>query len=553
MSMTLSADCDNSTDLAFIRYWSNRHGYRFTTTGEGDIHIHVVRSNARRFTYIEELCRASDEIYEMALEGAPAKAVLKIMCSSIRGLRYALNLFRKKPRQSVWNNDVAYEYPHFPLRGIVEGFYGKPWTFAQRLDMLQFIADQNMNAYIYAPKDDAYHREKWRELYNEEAGADLQALMQSSQALGLHFYYCIAPGLSMQYSSEEDYAALLLKAKQLYQLGIRRFGLLLDDIPEELQHAEDRLAYPDLAAAHIRLINRCFHDLRKWDSCIELIVCPTQYWGKGEEYYITALGQAIHPSIDLFWTGRNICSQEITLMEAAVFTRNASRPPLYWDNYPVNDMEMTDELHIGPYRQRDAKLYCFSRGIIANGMSLPESSKIAFATIADYAWNPVRYDSEHSWRKAIGLVVGGTLREDFLRFADNVRYSCLHPSDAPQLEKALTRFEFEYKHEKTEERPLAIKRMKQFALRMAESAQALRASSEQYPALMGELERWLCKYEQGCELLLHAIDYLDNDASGGALEQLQSEYAWYRQDSAYVFGDVLASFMNKLLDQGFTK
>ena len=49
------------------------------------------------------------------------------------------------------------------LRGIVEGFYGTPWNFDIRADLLNFCGEYNLNAYIYAPKDDPYHRDKWRE------------------------------------------------------------------------------------------------------------------------------------------------------------------------------------------------------------------------------------------------------------------------------------------------------------------------------------------------------------------------------------------------------
>ncbi len=52
-----------------------------------------------------------------------------------------------------------------PLRGIVEGFYGTPWTTTDRMDILGFCGEHGLNAYIYAPKDDPYHRDKWREPY----------------------------------------------------------------------------------------------------------------------------------------------------------------------------------------------------------------------------------------------------------------------------------------------------------------------------------------------------------------------------------------------------
>ena len=53
-----------------------------------------------------------------------------------------------------------------PRRGVIEGFYGRPWTFAERVDALRFLADVGMNAYVYAPKDDPKHRAAWREPYD---------------------------------------------------------------------------------------------------------------------------------------------------------------------------------------------------------------------------------------------------------------------------------------------------------------------------------------------------------------------------------------------------
>ena len=45
-----------------------------------------------------------------------------------------------------------------PESGVVEGFYGRPWTEAERRMMLHFLGEHGMNLYVYAPKDDPYHR-----------------------------------------------------------------------------------------------------------------------------------------------------------------------------------------------------------------------------------------------------------------------------------------------------------------------------------------------------------------------------------------------------------
>ena len=92
------------------------------------------------------------------------------------------------------------------------------------------------------------------------------------------------------------------------------------------------------------------------------MVCPTVYWGTGEEQYVRRLGRGIPATIDIFWTGSAICSPTLTADAAAAFARTTLRPPMYWDNYPVNDVAMTHQLHIGPYRGREDILHRFAAG-----------------------------------------------------------------------------------------------------------------------------------------------------------------------------------------------
>ena len=82
-----------------------------------------------------------------------------------------------------------------PLRGIVEGFYGRAWTFDERADIMNFCRQHNLNAYIYAPKDDPYHREKWRTPYPTEKLDELKKLVEISKQNGVKFIFAISPGL----------------------------------------------------------------------------------------------------------------------------------------------------------------------------------------------------------------------------------------------------------------------------------------------------------------------------------------------------------------------
>ena len=161
-------------------------------------------------------------------------------------------------------------------------------------------------------------------------------------------------------------------------------------------------------------------------------MCPTGYHGAGDEEYVVTLGSLLDGRVDLFWTGRAICSPAITAAEAVAFARGALRPPLYWDNYPVNDVAMIHEAHLGPYRGRDPLLDRFSVGVMANAMEHAEASKIALATIADYLWEPADYDPERSWQRALAEV-GGPDAWALQCFADTVRGSCLAEPDPTDL------------------------------------------------------------------------------------------------------------------------
>jgi hyaluronoglucosaminidase len=324
----------------------------------------------------------------------------------------------------------------FAIRGVMEGFYGNPWSHAQRLRLIDFLAARGMTTFVYSPKDDPLLRQHWRLPYGAEALERLAELVTRCRSVGMDLAWCISPGLSIRYADASDRDAIVAKVRAVMGLGVRHIGLFYDDIPWELQYAEDRAAYDDLAAAHIALAQHLFAAL---PADARLLVCPTVYWGRGSEPYLAALGLGLDPRIELLWTGRAICSPTLDLDDAAVFTRTARRPPTYWDNYPVNDVAMSYELHIGPYRGRDPLLWRASTGIVANGMELFEASLIPFATIADYLRDPAGYDPEASWRAAMRDVVGEADLEPFALFADNVRSSCLAVEDAPIVSAALER------------------------------------------------------------------------------------------------------------------
>src|ERR1044071_78631 len=96
--------------------------------------------------------------------------------------------------------------------GVVEGFYGRPWSAAQRGQLFAWMRAWGLNTYLYAPKDDRKHRLFWRELYSQDEAAELKSLVRDCRTNGVHFIYAIAPGLDLAYSSSEELARLRTKA-----------------------------------------------------------------------------------------------------------------------------------------------------------------------------------------------------------------------------------------------------------------------------------------------------------------------------------------------------
>ncbi|WP_010204478.1 protein O-GlcNAcase [Salinibacterium sp. PAMC 21357] len=442
---------------------------------------------------------------------------------------------------AVFERDVPSTSP-FAVRGVIEGFYGSPWSHAQRVDLISFLAERGMNTFVYSPKDDPLVRHDWRSPYAGAELARMSELIARCAEHGMTFLYCLSPGLTIKYSSSDDLRMLLAKFAAVGELGVTSFGLLLDDIPARLQHPEDIATFSDLVDAHQSLIGGVFS---QFSSDTHLTVCPTQYWGYGTEEYISRLGRALDPRIDLFWTGRAICSPTLDLADAAAFARSTGRPATYWDNYPVNDVAMGHELHIGPYQGRDPQLFRFSTGIIANGMQLFESSKIPFATIADYLRDPEGYDAEASWKQAIMDVVGPENAADFTVFADTVRFSCLSADDAPELAEALERFTFELEYG---DRVSAAAELVQRAESMVQAADRLLDGPVSNPALIAEVRPWLKSFRLGSQALvevatLATVDRLDTDGPTVLRPFLEG----LRNARRRVFGDLLDMTLAELV------
>lgn len=435
----------------------------------------------------------------------------------------------------------------FAIGGVIEGFYGRPWSHDQRLDMVRFLSDVGLNTFVYSPKDDPFTRRFWRELYPAQQRDALAEIAAEAHARGIRMQYALSPGLSMRYADPGDVDAILAKFTQVAALGITSFALFLDDIPGVLQHEPDRAMFDSLVEAQVAVVNHVVSRLSAAVEVTDFAVCATLYCGRGDEPYMRDLGRGLADGVRLYWTGRQICSPELEVHDAEVFARTTGRPPLYWDNFPVNDVAMTGELHIGPYVGRDAGLASVAEGIVANAMPLPEASKIALSSIADYVRDPQAFDPEASWESAISRAAGPRDAEALREFADACRGSALCTDDAPRLAAVLAQFVFDYEFG---DRLDAVRAVDTHLSDVLRTTAVL--SAPQNAALGREIAPWLAQFRRSIAAVRLTIALLPTQGTGtppslaaaadravvmDALEELRST-------RLRVFGDLVDMFLS---------
>ena len=420
-------------------------------------------------------------------------------------LRYSLNAIRDWLETDKTELELT-DGPDFAVRGVVEGFYGKPWTHAQKLKGIEYFADYNMNTYFLAPKDDPLQRFNWRSPFSSNYLQDTAELINHGKLHGIDFVLCVSPGLSVEYSNEADVDAVVNRFKQLTNLGANHFGMLWDDIAWEMQHDSDSAKYVSTAQAHADFTNRVWDKLVAYNERAQLTVCPMHYAGRGNEPYLIDLGRELKSRINLMWTGRQICSEYLDVSDAVVFERSALRPALYWDNFPVNDGGMQVNLYIGPIRGREKGLHKYSAGLLSNPMLQFEASLIPISTIGDYLWNSQDYDPEISWEEALIKVIPNEIDRAALRkFFRTSLGSNVGGDPAPDLRKV---FRAGVTAWRSGDMATAANVFETEGREMESNYQYLTTAKTTVPELIAEIKPWLEKYRVGGQALIGLAEVL---------------------------------------------
>jgi len=368
---------------------------------------------------------------------------VEIRHGSKRGLKYALESLSKMfTKDHSLPLGIVEDGPAFPMRGIIEGFYGVPWSHQDRLDAIVFCEENRLNTYMYAPKDDPFHRELWRVPYPAHEFKELTELIDEANRRMVDFYFSISPGKDFNFAEEADFEALFQKIDAVVARGVRHFCLLLDDIDYAL-HGADKEMFATPGKAHSHISNRLFKHLKKCIDNPVIVMCPTEYWQIKDSPYRSDLKHHLDSEIKVFWTGYNTIAEYIRNEDGPLVREQFGHDLVLWDNYPVNDVA-PDLLFLGPLRNRGKNLPISHVGMVSNPMNQWELSKIALFTMAEYMWNPSAYDEKRAHENALKAFCKGDnhLYQALTTLVRHFEFSLLNYNPNPSWTKRIEALDF---------------------------------------------------------------------------------------------------------------
>ena len=334
------------------------------------------------------------------------------------------------------------------LGGVVEGFYGQPWSHSQRLNLFDNLVQWGLNTYFYSPKDDLKHRALWRQPYTEDELARMATLVAECQQRNLHFFYGLSPGLDIRFSDQAEQDAIQARLAQMKCVGVRHFALLFDDLPGNMSE-QDRTQFSSVASAQCSVTNGVFDWLRANDSDCRLLFCPTPYcdrmvsWKLGGEEYLDTVGAELSSEIDVLWTGPEIISADISLESLSKLSDRILRKPFIWDNLHANDYDMR-RLYAGPYNRNAGMRDCV-RGILTNPNNEYPINYIPLRTLGEYLQNKdyeprkAFLNAAKDWAAQYKTIHGQVSVEDVTFLADCFYLPYEEGAEAEQLKQTIYR------------------------------------------------------------------------------------------------------------------
>jgi hyaluronoglucosaminidase len=312
------------------------------------------------------------------------------------------------------------------VRGVVEGFYGPPWSHTERLSLLGFLAAQGLDTYVYAPKNDIHHRKRWQRPYPPEEMDRFAELFARGEELGVRVFFGLAPARLLGWNNvsrlgdrdgdgigDSGWDALAAKLRAMQAVGARRFALLFDDTATTFLPA---LGGGGLGRFHARVGHKAARWLKQEDADAELLLVPAAYagtWdslGRGGRAYWRGLSE-LGDAATVGWTGPKVFSPHIAAADHAELERQTGLRITIWNNGVANDwvhlatgelvgLRGWRKLSFGAVANLDPDLG--GAGVLLNGALEPRLFRASTATLATWGKEGAAYDPRTAHADALG-------------------------------------------------------------------------------------------------------------------------------------------------------
>lgn len=339
------------------------------------------------------------------------------------------------------------------IRGLVEGYYGYPYSIAVKKDLMKFMMRMKMNTYLYGAKSDPYHSLYWRDAYptsitpqQEKEGWLTQDMIKDLSSVSantkVNFIWAIHPAaasavnFSSQSTAETGVTDVARKLEMMYQLGVRQFAVFVDDAGQNISHRHN---YAHFFTKLQQRLDATYNTVGKaaTDTVKPLHVVPHVYtltWvGESDRnQYFEALSHT--PSkIVYYTTGWGVWSvpnsRDLQTMKTIL-----GREVAWWWNYPCNDnadsriytCDTYTNFGDAPSIDSNAKLPAELQnglGVVSNPMQQGEVSKIALFSVANYAWNNAKFNNYTSWQATINHLFAPEKRAAIKTFLEHARHN----------------------------------------------------------------------------------------------------------------------------------
>lgn len=386
------------------------------------------------------------DAHDLTLEaGNGGVAEITILGQSTDATFYGLasleQMLEQAPAEAM-PTTLIHDYADQRQRGIVEGYYGYPYSVAVKKDLMRFMMRMKMNTYLYGAKSDPYHSSNWKAAYpatitaEQEKGGWLsqnmvKELAEESQKTKVNFIWAIHPGNNFVGSSTVV-SDIMSKFKMMHKLGVRQFGVFVDDVSipssdEDMKTNADRLTQlQKTIETTFNKAGTAAADTVRPLHFVPQIYCRS-FAGSQDQFerFFKALS-ATPDYITVYTTGYGVWSVP-NVSDYNNTAQYLGREVAWWWNYPCNDnadsqvypMDMYQNFADMPAVSGSATLPSSMQnrgfGIVSNPMQQGEVAKIPLFSVADYAWHCSGFKNKDSWAAAFPFIMKDSEKAEALK------------------------------------------------------------------------------------------------------------------------------------------